>query len=111
MTTALKAHLAENPTHVVARLDFKNAFGTIDRNTCMKVLRELCPQNPAWLDAVNVLLAQPVLVINPYRNHLAMTYNGLPQGDPLSTLVFSFVMTEVIHKAVRETTSEVKTLS
>ena len=42
--------------------------------------------------------------------HLAMTYDGLPQGDPLSTLVFSLAMTEVIHKAVRETTSEVKTL-
>ena len=78
---------------------------------CMKVLRELCPQNPAWLDVVNILMAQPVLVINPYRNHLAMTYDGLPQGDPLSTLVFSLAMTEVIHKAVRETTSEVKTLS
>ena len=37
MTTALKAHLAEHPTHVVACLDFKNAFGTIDRGTCMKV--------------------------------------------------------------------------
>ena len=111
MTTVLKAHLAENPTHVVACLDFKNAFGTIDRTTCMNVLRELCPQNPAWLDAVNVLLAQPVLVINPYRNHLAMTYDGLPQGDPLSTFVFSLAMTEVIHKAVRATTSEVKTLS
>ena len=107
MTTALKAHLADNPTHVVACLDLKNAFGSIDRNTCMKVL----PQNPAWLDAVNVLLAQPVLVVNPYRNHLAMTYDGLPQGDPFSTLVFSLAMTEVIHKAVRETTSEVKTLS
>ena len=95
----------------MACLDFKNAIGSIDRNTCMKVLRELCPQNPAWLDAVNVLMAQPVLVINPYRNHLAMTYDGLPQGDPLSTLVFSLAMMEATHKAVRETTSEVKTLS
>ena len=66
-----------NPAHVVACLDFKNAFGAIDCNTCMKVLRELCPQNSAWLDAVNVLLAQPVLVINPYWNHLAMTHDGL----------------------------------
>ena len=45
------------------------------------------------------------------RNHLAMTYDGLLQGDPLSTLVFSLAMTEVIHKAVRANTSEVKTLS
>ena len=49
MTTALKAHLADNPSHVVACLDFKNAFGTIDRVTCMQVLGELCPHSPAWL--------------------------------------------------------------
>ena len=71
----------------------------------MEVLRELCPHNPAWLDAVNVLLAQPALVINPHRNHLALTY------DPLNTLVFSLTMTEVIHKAVRQTTSKARALS
>ena len=111
MTTALKAHLSAHPDHVVACLDFKNAFGTIDRTTCIQVLRELCPHHPAWLDAVNVLLSEPALVVNPERNHLAMTYDGLPQGDPLSTLVFSLSMTEVLHKAVRKTTSEVTALS
>ena len=111
MTTAIKAHLSAHPDHVVACLDFKNAFGTIDRTTCIQVLRELCPHHPAWLDAVNVLLSEPALVVNPERNHLAMTYDGLPQGDPLSTLVFSLSMTEVLHKAVRKTTSEVTTLS
>ena len=34
-----------------------------------------------------------------------------PPEGPLSTLVFSLTMTEVIQKAVRETTSEVQTLS
>ena len=111
MTTALKAHLSSHPSHVVACLDFKNAFGTIDRTTCIKALRGHCPQRPAWLDAVNVLLSEPVLVVNPARNHLAMTYDGLPQGDPLSTLVFSLSMTEVLHKAIKKTTSEVNTLS
>ena len=80
MTTALKAHLSTHPNHVVACLDFKNAFGTIDRTTCIKVLRKLCPHHPAWLDAVNVLLSEPALVVNPERNHLAMTYDGLPRG-------------------------------
>ena len=62
---------------------------------CLKLSRELCPHHPAWLDAVNVLLLEPVLVVNPAENHLAMTYDGLPQGDPLSTLIFSLSMTEV----------------
>ena len=90
MTTALTAHLTDHPTHVVACLEFKNDFGIIDRVTCMKALRELCPQN---------------------HNHLAMTYDGLPQGGPLGTLVLALTMTVVIHKLVRETTSEVATLS
>ena len=111
MTTAIKAHLAQHPDHVVACLDFKNAFGSINRTTCVKALRELCPHHPAWLDTVNVLLSEPVLVVSPAENHLAMTYDGLPQGDPLSTLIFSLSMTEVMHKAVRQTTSEVTTLS
>ena len=111
MTIALRAHLADNPSHVVACLDFNNAFGTIDKVSCMEVLRELCLHNPAWLDAINVLLTQPALVINPYRNHLALTYDGLPQGDPLSTLVFSLTMTEVMHKAAKQNTSEMRTLS
>ena len=93
MTTALKAHLSlkQHPTHVVACLDFKNAFGSIDRTTCVKVLRELCPQNPAWLDAVNVLLSEPVLVVNPERNHMAMTYDGLPQEGPTQHVSVLFV--------------------
>ena len=65
MTTAIKAHLAQHPDHVVACLDFKNAFGSINRTTCVKALRELCPHHPAWLDTVNVLLSEPVLVVNP----------------------------------------------
>ena len=83
MTTAIKAQLSAHPDHVVACLDFKNAFGTIDRTTCIQVLRELCPHHPAWLDAVNVLLSEPALVVNPERNHLAMTYDGLPPGGPV----------------------------
>ena len=58
-----------------------------------------------------MLLSEPVLVVNPAENHLAMTYDGLPQGDPLRTLIFSLSMTEVLHKAVRQTTFEVRTLS
>ena len=68
---------------------------------------QLCPRNPAWLDVVNILVNQPTLVINPYRNHLARTYDGLPQRDPLSTLIFSLTMI-VIHKAIKQTTSEVR---
>ena len=93
MTTAFASPLEGSSLTRGRCLDFENDFGTIERTACLEVHRELCPHSPAWLDAVNILLNQPVLVINPYRNHLAITYDGLPQGDPLSTLIFSITMT------------------
>ena len=89
MTLSIRARLSTNPTHVVASLDFKNAFGTLKRSTCMETLRKLCPQCPAWLDVVNVLLARPTVINNPTADKPSKTWDGLPQGDPLSTLLFS----------------------
>ena len=108
MTLTIRARLAANPTHVVASLDFKNAFGTLQRSTCMDTLRKLCPQCPAWLDVVNVLLARPTIINNPTADKPCKTWDGLPQGDPLSTLLFSTVMSEVVSQAVRTITSEVQ---
>ena len=111
MTLTIRARLAANPTHVVASLDFKNAFGTLQRSTCMDTLRKLCPQCPAWLDVVNVLLARPTIINNPTADKPCKTWDGLPQGDPLSTLLFSTVMSEVVSQAVRTITSEVQVVS
>ena len=111
MTLSIRARLATNPTHVVASLDFKNAFGTLKRSTCMETLRKLCPQCPAWLDVVNVLLARPVVINNPTADKPSKTWDGLPQGDPLSTLLFSTVMSEIVSQAVRAITSEVHVVS
>ena len=72
---------ASRPCGCMSRLQ-KCMFGSINRTTCVEALRELCPHHPAWLDAVNVLLSEPVLVVNPAENHLAMTYDGLPPGGP-----------------------------
>ena len=79
--------MSEHPSHVVACLDFKNDFGTIERTTCMEVLRGLCP-NPAWLDVANIMLSHPTLVVNPNRHHAAITYDGLPQGTHLAHSYF-----------------------
>ena len=111
MTLTIRARLAANPTHVVASLDFKNAFGTLQRSTCMDTLRKLCPQCPAWLDVVNVLLARPTIINNPTADKPCKTWDGLPQGDLLSTLLFSAVMSEAVSQAVRTITSEVQAVS
>ena len=111
MTLSIRARLAANPEHVIASLDFKNAFGTLQRSTCLDTLRKLCPHNPAWLDVVNVLLARPTVINNPTAEKPSQTWDGLPQGDPLSTLLFSTVMSDVVLQAVKSITSEVHVVS
>ena len=82
ITMSIRAKLQENPDHVVASLDFKNAFCSLKREHCLVVLQKLCPHNPAWLD----------VVANPL---------ALPQSGPLSTILFSTVMTETVNIAIR----------
>ena len=95
MTLSIRARLAANPTHVIASLDFKNAF----------VAR-------AWtLCEDSVHIAQPTVINNPTGDKPSKTWDGLPQGDPLSTLLFSSVMSEVVSQAVRTITSEVHVVS
>ena len=77
----------------------------------MNTLRKLCPHCPAWLDVVNVTLARPTVINNPTADKPSKTWDGLPQGDPLSTLLFSTVMSEVVSQAVRVITSEVHVVS
>ena len=72
---------------------------------------KLCPHCPAWLDVVNVLLARPTVINNPTADKPSKTWDGLPQGDPLSTLLFSTVMSDVVSQAVRTITSEVQVVS
>ena len=67
MTMSIRARLQENPPdHVMASLDFKNAFCSIQRDHCLTVLRQLCPHQPQWLDVVSNLLATPTVINNPH---------------------------------------------
>ena len=101
MTLSIRARLAEHPEHAVASLDFKNAFGTFQRNTCMDTLRRFCPHCPAWLDIVNVILARPTIIGIPTADTPSRAWDGLPQENPLSTLLFSTVMSEVVARSVK----------
>ena len=66
MTMSIRARLQENPDyHVVASLDFKNAFCTIKRDHCLTVLRKLCPHRPQWLDVAENLLSRATVVSYP----------------------------------------------
>jgi hypothetical protein len=55
---ALRAALAANPTLVLARIDYENAFNTVSRTAVMKVVTERTPQLLAF---VKWVCKQPVL--------------------------------------------------
>ena len=91
--------------------DFKNAFCAIKRDHCLTVLRKLCPHRPQWLDVAENLLSRATVVSYPAIHKPNRTWDRLPQGDPMSALIFSTVMTETVNTAVKQLTSEEQALS
>ena len=77
MIMHVKAHLARFPEHVAVQLDFKNAFCTLHRQTCLAT--HLLP---------------------PGEGQAFSTYDGIPQGDPMSTLLFATAMTTGVRQAI-----------
>ena len=51
------------------------------------------------------------MVSYPATDKAHRTWDGLPQGDPMSALIFSTVMTETVNTALKQLTSEVQALS
>ena len=77
------------------QLDFRNAFGTVLRS--WRPLWEECRRG--WEST------QPVVVANPLGGEPLHTYDGIPQGDPLSTLIFAAAMTLAITGALGDGTA------
>ena len=92
----IQAHLRANPTHVIMQLDFRNAFGTLKREACIAQLAATLGGMPTWLGVTSHVLTQPVVVANPLGGEPLHTYDGILQGDPLSTLFFAAAMTLAI---------------
>ena len=65
MIMHVKAHLAQFPEHVAVQLDFKNAFCTLHRQTCLEVVATLLGSQPAWFQAVSNMLTRPHASITP----------------------------------------------
>ena len=100
MIMHVKAHLAQFPEHVAVQLDFKNAFCTLHRQTCLEVVAALLGSQPAWFQAVSNMLTRPTHLLPPGEGEAFSTYDGIPQGDPMSTLLFATAMTTVVRQAI-----------
>ena len=96
----IKAHLAQFPEHVAVQLDFKNAFCTLHRQTCLEVVSRLLGSQPAWFQAVSNMLTRLVHLLPPGDGDAFSMYDGILQGDPMSTLLFATAMTTVVRQAI-----------
>ena len=81
-------------------LDFQNAFGTMHRKACVEQLEEqlekhINPQEP-WFLATKNLWSRSVAIPQDLEEEIFQTADGVPQGDPLSTLVFATAMSLLV---------------
>ena len=100
MIMHIKAHLAQFPEHVAVQLDFKNAFCTLHRQTCLEVVSRLLGSQPSWFQAISNMLTRPAYLLPPGEGEPFSTYDGIPQGDPMSTLLFATSVTTVVRQAI-----------
>ena len=100
MIMHIKAHSAQFPEHVAVQLDFKNAFCTLHRQTCLEVVSGLLGSQPAWFQAISNMRTRPTHMLPPGEGQTFSTYDGIPQGDPMSTLLFATAMTTVVRQAI-----------
>ena len=86
---------------VVAKLDISNAFGHASRAAVLKVLGSRIPSSHTWLGWLHEMLATPMRVpLGMSHTEPLFIWEGLPQGDPLSSLLFcsyiSFVLVDAV---------------
>ena len=72
------------------QIDVQNAFGRLPRHLLYKVMCERCPQAcTTWLPFLQRTLAADLSVPSFLDGSCLRVCEGVPQGDPLSALLFS----------------------
>ena len=94
-------HLHRNPTHVAAQLDFQNACGTMHCKACVEQLEKQINAQEPWLLATKNLWSRAVAIPTTYEEDVFETYDGGPQGHPLSTLAFATAMSLLMADIIR----------
>eukprot|EP00971_Amphidinium_carterae_P089531 1772002-Amphidinium_carterae.2 len=81
-------HVRRHPGHVIAQIDIANAFGSISRKDVLAILEAhlSADARSSWLPWVHQHLSAPTRVIATDEGETEETYDGIPQGDPLSSL-------------------------
>ena len=81
------------PNKVFCKLDFSNAFNTVDRECFMREVRSKMPGLAPWVDYCYARPSKLVLGASTIASE-----NGVQQGDPLGPLLFSLALQPVLQE-------------
>ena len=94
----LRAAVASNPTHIVAQMDFKNAFNSIARAFVLQLILQIVALGPyialMYGGTTNVFYTAGVVFL------WLRTDVGVTQGCPLGGFLFSAVLTKALRGLV-----------
>ena len=78
---------------VFLKLDFANAFNTIDRSCFLREVRSKMPGLAPWADFCYAAASNLV-----FGRHIITSDNGVQQGDPLGPLLFALALQPVLQE-------------
>eukprot|EP00660_Eupelagonema_oceanica_P019806 gene19806-biopygen19481 len=90
---AAASEIAIVPGKVLLKLDFRNAFNTIDRSIVLKAVRERLPTISPW---VEFCYADPSRLF--FDGAVLFSEEGVQQGDPLGPLLFALALQPLVRK-------------
>ena len=100
VASLLSHQLSPEPVSYL-RIDVHNAFGRLPRHLLFRVMCERCPQAvTTWLPFLHRTLAADLIVPGFHLDGSPLRVSeGVPQGDPLSALLFSSYMAHTLSTA------------
>lgn len=100
---AAQAFLEQNPTHVLIKTDFKNAFNLTPRSSIFEGIKRFCPRLLPWF---RWAYGASSPLVNSRGEQVGSSETGCRQGDPLASLLFCVA----IQAALEELQSELDRL-